>query len=272
MQVDSGHGDDPNVDESSLSDSESDAEDESSNGSQNLITQLFSVTKSRSRSGMPPKMPADERAEMQRIAREQSIRDHEAKKKLPKITEVTWTHKDRKKNTVVQELTRMMRQLQDYLKIDAIRETAFVQNDGEKAQLRAVRMQPLSFADADKPPPGLQLAADGSVVTDPNGDPNVTNARQYDAFQEANMTLVNCILDAIRDPTLNNELEKIHSRHADAQIAARTGILLIKHLKDMFDSDDFVYRFLHLLDFIEWEQGRSVSHTDYADAFMQRAE
>ena len=47
-------------------------------------------------------------------------------------------------------------------------------------------------------------------------------------------------------------------------------MILIKHLRSLYDSDDFVFRFLHLLDFIEWEQGRSMSHVDYIDAFRER--
>ena len=205
--------DDSELSTSSSSDDDSDDEWQSGPSSQSLLTSLFAVT--RMRSGMGPKAPqspahgsssvsADERAEMQRIAREQAMRDHEAKKKYPKVSEVTWTHKDRKKRTVVQELTRLIRQLNDYLKVDAVRETAFEADDNRKAQLRAVRMTPLSIADSNLPPPGLRLDQHGQPVLDPNGFPNVANAKQYGAFQEANTVLVNCILDAVRDPTLNN--------------------------------------------------------------------
>ena len=216
-------------------------------------------------------MSTDERAEIQQLAREQALRDHEAKKKYPKVSEVSWTHKDRKKRTVVQELTRLLRQLHEYLKVDAIRETAFVLDENQKAALRATRMAPMSLLEASLPPPGVRLDQDGAPALDQHGKPNIVDHKRYAAFQEANMTLVNCILDAVRDPTLNNELEKIHSRHADAKVAVRTGIMLVKHLKHLFDSDDFVHRFLHLLDFIEWEQGKALSHIDYIDAFRERS-
>ena len=39
-----------------------------------------------------------------------------------------------------------------------------------------------------------------------------------DHFIEANDAVVNCILDAVKDPTLNNELEALHSKHADAPV------------------------------------------------------
>ena len=69
---------------------------------------------------------AADRAEMRKHDADRARRDHESKKKLPKVSEVLWTHKDRKKKSVVQELTRMMRQLNEYLKVDGIRETALI--------------------------------------------------------------------------------------------------------------------------------------------------
>ena len=45
-----------------------------------------------------------------------------------------------------------------------------------------------------------------------------------------------------------DELSALH----DANTGKRTAILLVELLQKKFDSDDFVYRFLHLLDFIDF--------------------
>ena len=203
-------------------------------------------------------LSASERAELQKRDADRAKRDHDSKKKLPKVSEVQWTHRDRKKRSVVQEMTRMMRQLNEFLKVDGIRETAFEPDDAMQKQYRKSRMNVMSARDAHLPPEGIRVNADGSVAFDANGDADVVSQKVLDHFMEANDAAVNCILDAIKDPTLNNELEALHSKHADAPVPVRTAMLLVKHLRSLFDSDDFVYRFLHLLEFIEWEQGRSI--------------
>ena len=67
---------------------------------------------------------------------------------------VEWTYKDRKKPKVVQELTRMIRQLREYTKVDGIRETAHEMTNAKQEEYRKVRNSVLSAADIDKPPPG----------------------------------------------------------------------------------------------------------------------
>ena len=41
-------------------------------------------------------------------------------------------------------------------------------------------------------------------------------------------------------------------------------------LRSKFDSDDFVYRFLHLIDFVEFEQPRSMSPLDFIEDYHRR--
>ena len=99
-------------------------------------------------------LSAADRAALRKQDADRAKRDHDSKKKLPKISEVLWTHKDRKKKIVVQELTRMMRQLNEYLKVDGIRETAFEQDEGLQRQFRRTRLNALSVRDAALPPEG----------------------------------------------------------------------------------------------------------------------
>ena len=41
-------------------------------------------------------------------------------------------------------------------------------------------------------------------------------------------------------------------------------------LRKKFDSDDFVYRFLHLIDFIEFEQPKSMATLDFIEDYQRR--
>ena len=83
------------------SDSEGSQSEHEFDTSQTRLTDYLSVTRWRTgmaaetRSQGTSSATATDRAELRRQEAERARREHEARKKLPKITEVSWTHKDR---------------------------------------------------------------------------------------------------------------------------------------------------------------------------------
>ena len=78
---------------------------------------------------------------------------------------------------------------------------------------------------------------------------------------------------AVKDPAINNQLSDLHDAHEVASGTirrARTAIMMLDLLRTKFDSNDFVYRFLHLIDFVEFEQPKSMSALDFIEDYHRR--
>ena len=212
--------------------------------------------------------PATERAKQQRKA--------DSRKTLPAIEPWVCTYKHRLLPSTQASLKKLIRECREFVKIDTIRETAFLSDATVPTQdaVRTARNSVLSFADKETIFPGTIVDASA-----PNGVRGVTgthearNAVLYHAFCDANDTAVRIILGAVKDPAINNQLSDLHEAHEVASTTtrrARTAIMMIDMLRTKFDSDDFVYRFLHLIDFVEFEQSKAMSPLDFIEDYHRR--
>ena len=127
---------------------------------------------------------------------------------------------------------------------------------GEKKAARATRADALSIRNAKN--------AEGKWLAGPTDEPNMTH------FKQANDAAVMVILDTIKDPKLNNELAQLHDRYDDASDSQRTAMMMIMRLSEKIDSKDFVYKFLYLIEFIDWQQPRNMSHVDYVEEYTDK--
>ena len=194
--------------------------------------------------GMPAKQDADKAK-----ARAKA----ESRKTLPNVEDWTCTFKHRKLPSTQASLNKLFREVSQYVKIDAIRETAYL-DEAERTNARDARQAVLRYADRERAPVGKR--DDGSVA----------DADLYEHFNEANETAVRVLLSAVKDPSLNNELHAIHEQNE----GGRTAMRIVETLRKKFDSNDFVYRFLHLLDFIEFEQSKAMSAIDFTEDYQRR--
>ena len=47
-------------------------------------------------------------------------------------------------------------------------------------------------------------------------------------------------------------------------------MMMIQRLSEKIDSKDFAYKLLYLIEFINWQQPRNMSHIDYVDEYTDK--
>ena len=214
-------------------------------------------------SGNAAASAADELTKQQRKA--------DGRKTLPTVQPWTCSFKHRLLPSTQASLKMLLRELKAYLKVDAIRETAYLTDEHEKTEARTIRNSVLMWTERQTLVPGTEVhATTGAVRICRHGNGNVIQAERvrHDHFMDANGTMVRIILGAVKDPAIVNQLSDLH----DAQEGkfARTAIMMVELLRKKFDSDDFVHRFLHLIDFIEFEQPRTMATLDFIEDYQRR--
>ena len=128
-----------------------------------------------------------------------------------------------------------------------MRHCANIENSAERLAYRAILMSILDPA-----------RASGAI---PGG-----NQEERDDWTAMDVRLCDAMLDAVKDSQLHNELSTL----AEKNIGKRTSIIILEHLGNKYNCKDFVHRFLHLLDFIDFQQARSQSLPAYVQDFERR--
>ena len=191
------------------------------------ITDLFRVVRysapgaSGSTSGdhVPDAGMAEAAAALLELAKQS--RKAEGRKTLPTIEPWVCSFKHRLLPSTQASLKKLIRELKAYLKIDSIRETAYITDEAQKATARKARNSALIWGERNDYPPGVELSPDDALRVRVHAGTEALGARfKFDQFTEANDTMSRIILGAVKDPSINNQLSDLYESQLRRQVYA----------------------------------------------------
>ena len=140
-------------------------------------------------------------------------RKADGRKTLPTVQPWNCSFKHRLLPSTQASLKMLLRELKAYLKVDAIRETAYLTDEHEKTEARTIRNSVLMWTERQMLVPGTEVhAMTGAVRICRHGNGNEIRAERvrHDHFMDANGTMVRITLGAVKDPAIVNQLSDLH--------------------------------------------------------------
>ena len=173
-----------------------------------------------------------------KIEREKQERKAYARKTLPRIQDWSCTYRQRLLPSTQASLKMFTRECRAYVRVDAVRGTAYAADENLRNEFRKICESVLSFVDKDLIFPGTLADAGAPNGVRLKGGPAAAKAEQeYNHFCDANGTAVRIILGAVKDPAINNQLSDLHDAHEVASGTARrarTAIMMLDLLRGLF--------------------------------------
>ena len=149
------------------------------------------------------------------VEREKQQRKADARKSLPTIEPWSCSYKQRLLPSTQASLKKFVRECREYVKVDAICETAYLHHASVLGQddARTARNSVLNFADKDELFPGTELHGGTVRMRTGASGLNAAAKAKYEYFCDANDTAVRVILGAVKDPAINNQLSDLADAH-----------------------------------------------------------